>query len=117
MLNLREYRDHPESMADLLPYAALPFHQYPFVMAQKDGSLLALIRYHGPDLESTPTAMLVNYYASLGVMLKHLGDRWAIHLIADRFRTTDYPDVEWPRSCSLVRHGAQRSRPGLWAAV
>ncbi len=71
MLNLKEYRDRPKSLADLLPYAALPFDQYPFVMAQKDGSLLALIRYRGPDLESTTTAVLVNYYASMGTMLKY----------------------------------------------
>src|SRR5687768_17391426 len=96
MLNLKEYRDQPKSMADLLPYAALPFDRYPFVMAQKDGSVMALIRYRGPDLESTTTAVLVNYYASMGTMLKHLGDRWAVHLIADRFQTTDYPDADWP---------------------
>lgn len=96
MLNLKEYRDQPKSLADLLLYAAMPFDRYPFVMVQKDGSLLALIRYRGPDLESTTTTVLVNYYASMGTMLKHLGDRWAVHLIADRFYTTDYPDTEWP---------------------
>ncbi|UEM06762.1 conjugal transfer protein TrbE (plasmid) [Skermanella rosea] len=96
MLNLKEYREQPRSLADYLPYVALPFGQYPFVMAQKDGSLLALIRYRGPDLESTTTSVLVNYYAGLGTMLKHLGDRWAVHLIADRFYTSEYPDADWP---------------------
>ena len=102
MLNLKEYRDQPKSMSDLLPYAALPFDQYPFCMVQKDGSLLALIRYRGPDMESTTTAVLVNYYASIGIMLKHLGDRWAIHLVADRFLTTDYPEADWPCAAAAL---------------
>lgn len=96
MINLKEYRERPKSLADLLLYAALPFDRYPFVMVQKDGSLLSLIRYRGPDLESTTTEVLVNYYSSMGTMLKHLGDRWAVHLISDRYYTTDYPDTEWP---------------------
>jgi type IV secretory pathway VirB4 component len=102
MFKLKEFRDQPKSMADLLLYAALPFDQYRFVMMQKDGSLLALIRYRGPDLESTPTTALVNYYASMGDMLKHLGDRWAVHMIADRFETTDYPDTEWPCAAAYL---------------
>jgi type IV secretion system protein VirB4 len=96
MLNLKEFRDAPKSLADFLPYAAMPFDQYPFVMALKDGGLLAAIRYQGPDLESTSTQALVNYYSNLGTMLKHLGDGWAVHLIADRFYTTDYPEADWP---------------------
>src|SRR4051812_33983637 len=102
MLNLKEFREQPKSMADLLLYAALPFEQYPFVMVQKDASLLALIRYRGPDLESTTTTALVNYYSSMGIMLKHLGDRWAIHMIADRFLTTDYPNAEWPCAAAAL---------------
>jgi type IV secretion system protein VirB4 len=102
VLNLTEYRDQPKSIADLVPYAALPFDQYPFVMMQKDGSLLALIRYRGPDLESTTSTVLVNYYANMGVMLKHLGDRWAVHLIADRFLTTDYPHADWPCAAAAL---------------
>ena len=110
MLNLKEYRDRPKSLADLLPYAALPFEAYPFVMVQKDGSLLALIRYRGPDMESTTPSVLVNYYANMGTMLKHLGDRWAVHMIADRFLTTDYPNTDWPCAAAALFDMERRNR-------
>ena len=108
MLNLKEYREQPKSLADLLLYAALPFERYPFVMVQKDGSLLALIRYRGPDLESTTTTVLVNYYAAIGTMLKYLGDRWAVHMIADRFLTTEYPQAEWPCAAAALFDAERR---------
>lgn len=96
MFNLAEFRKRPESVSDYLPYAVMPFEQHPSVMLQKDGSFLRIIQYRGPDLESTTSAALVSYYAKMNDLFRRLGSGWAIHLIADRFATTDYPEADWP---------------------
>lgn len=50
MLDLREYKKIHDSLSDVLPWAALVA---PEVVLNKDGSFLAVIRYRGPDLDSS----------------------------------------------------------------
>ena len=47
MLDLREYRKHPDSFADFLPWAALVATG---VILNKDGSLQRSARFRGPDI-------------------------------------------------------------------
>src|SRR3546814_5078441 len=48
MLNLREYRNRADRLADHLPWAALVA---PGVVLNKDGSFQRTLRFRGPDLE------------------------------------------------------------------
>src|SRR3546814_14231993 len=56
MLNLREYRNTADRLADHLPWAALIA---PGVVLNKDGSFQRTLRFRGPDLESATEAELV----------------------------------------------------------
>ena len=55
MLNLAEYRDRADRLADHLPWAALVA---PGVVLNKDGSFQRTLRFRGPDLESATEAEL-----------------------------------------------------------
>ena len=56
MLNLAEYRKHPASLADFLPWAALVAEG---VVLNKDGSFQRTASFRGPDLDSATPAELV----------------------------------------------------------
>ena len=49
MLNLAEYSNKPQRLADFLPWAALVAKG---VILNKDGSFQRTARFRGPDLES-----------------------------------------------------------------
>jgi len=75
MLNLKEYRDVPDRLCDLLPWAALVA---PGVILNKDGALQTTLRYRGPDLDSATESELVSAAARLNNALKRLGSGWVI---------------------------------------
>lgn len=62
MLNLRQYRDNPDRLSDLLSWAGLVA---PGIVLNKDGSLQATIRFRGPDLESATEVELIATSARL----------------------------------------------------
>jgi type IV secretion system protein VirB4 len=88
MLNLAEYRQNTESLADHLPWAALVG---PGVVLNKDGSFQRTFRFRGPDLESATEAELVGACARLNNVLRRLGSGWALFFEAERIPALDYP--------------------------
>ena len=62
MFNLTEFRKKADRMTDLLPWAALV---HPGVMLNKDGSLMQVMQYRGPDIESSTPSQLVSATARL----------------------------------------------------
>jgi type IV secretion/conjugal transfer VirB4 family ATPase len=89
MLNLREYRDTADRLADHLPWAALVA---PGVVLNKDGGFQRTFRFRGPDLESATEAELVAVCARANNALKRLGSGWALFFDADRAPALGYPD-------------------------
>ncbi len=73
MLNLAEYRNKPQSLADFLPWAALVAEG---VVLNKDGSFQRTARFRGPDLDSATPAELVGTTARLNNALRRLGSGW-----------------------------------------
>ena len=73
MLNLAEYRNRADRLADLLPWAALIA---PGIVLNKDGSFQRSFRFRGPDLESATEAELVGLCARANNALKRLGSGW-----------------------------------------
>lgn len=88
MMNLREYRDRPESLADYLPWAGLVA---PGVVLNKDGSFQRTARFRGPDLDSSTEAELAGTAARLNNALKRLGSGWALFVEAGRKAISNYP--------------------------
>lgn len=87
-LMVREHRTRPLSLADLLPWAALV---HPRVCLQKDGSLVGLFRYHGPDLDSATAEELETGAERLNRALLGYGSGWVLHAAAVRRPVEEYP--------------------------
>src|ERR1700732_5119460 len=99
MLNLAEYRNKPQSLADFLPWAALVMKG---VILNKDGSLQRTARFRGPDLDSATPAELVAITSRLNNALRRLGSGWAIFIEAQRTPANHYPESNFPDPISRV---------------
>ncbi len=89
MLNLKEYRDKAQSLADLLNIAFLVDNWTTdagkmAVALQKDGSLLVGFRYDGPDLESLGTHDLESLSSLWNNGIARMGTDWGVHVTAIR---------------------------------
>jgi type IV secretory pathway VirB4 component len=74
MLDLREHKRVHDTLSDVLPWAALVA---PDVVLNKDGSFLSVIRYRGPDLDSSTENERVVKAAHINNILRRLGSGWA----------------------------------------
>lgn len=99
MLNLREYRQRADRLADHVPWAALVA---PGVILNKDGSFLRVARFRGPDLESATEGELVSACARANNVLKRFGTGWALHIEAERREAPGYPKGEFPDAVSWL---------------
>ena len=110
MLNLREYRNRTDRLADHLPWEALVA---PGVVLNKEGSFQRTLRFRGPDLESATDAELVAACARANNVLKRFGSGWALHVEAEQREALDYPDSSFPDAASWLveeeRRGAFES--------
>lgn len=89
MINLREYRERPNALADHLPWAALVA---PGVVLNKDGSFQRTMRFRGPDLDSSSPQELIATCACVNNALRRFGSGWALHFEATR-RKADKPET------------------------
>ena len=99
MLNLREYRQKADRLADHLPWAALVA---PGVLLNKDGSFQRTLRFRGPDLESATEAELIAACARANNVLKRFGSGWALHFEAERREALGYPESSFPDAASWL---------------
>src|SRR3979490_3151416 len=79
--SLREHRNEPRGLADLLNWAFLVDDG---VVLQKDGSLLAGWRYHGPDLAAATPEELDALSRHVNDALLPFTDDWMFHVDAIR---------------------------------
>ena len=106
MLNLAEYRNGADRLADLLPWAALIA---PGIVLNKDGSFQRSFRFRGPDLESATEAELVGLCARANNALKRLGSGWALFFEAERLEAQDYPRSNFPDAASWLVNEERRA--------
>ncbi|MFT4255161.1 MAG: conjugal transfer protein TrbE [Caulobacter sp.] len=99
MLNLRQYRDTADRLADHLPWAALVA---PGVVLNKDGGFQRTFRFRGPDLESATEIELVAVCARANNALRRLGTGWALFFDAERAPALGYPDSAFPDPASWL---------------
>jgi len=106
MLNLAEYRERADRLADHLPWAALVA---PGVVLNKDGSFQRTLRFRGPDLESATEAELIAVAARVNNMLKRFGSGWALFFEAERAEALGYPDSGFPDAASWLVDAERRA--------
>lgn len=99
MLNLAEYRNKPDCLADYLPWAALVA---PGVVLNKDGSFQRTIAYRGPDLESATEAELVAVSARINNVLRRFGSGWSLFFEATRVPSQPYHESAFPDPASWL---------------
>jgi type IV secretion system protein VirB4 len=99
MLNIGEYRNRSDRLADHLPWAALVA---PGVILNKDGSFQRTFRFRGPDLESATEAELVAVAARVNNLLRRFGSGWALFFEAERFEASGYPESRFPDAASWL---------------
>ena len=107
MLNLGEYRNKPQGLADFLPWAALVGEG---VVLNKDGSFQRTARFRGPDLDSATPAELVATTGRLNNALRRLGSGWAIFVEAQRRPAGAYPTSAFPDPISDLVDFERRSQ-------
>src|SRR5215831_5992981 len=107
MINLAEYRNKPQSLADFLPWAALVADG---VVLNKDGSFQRTARFRGPDLDSATPAELVGTTARLNNALRRLGSGWAIFIEASRHAAQNYPTSQFPDPVSRLVDAERRAQ-------
>jgi type IV secretion system protein VirB4 len=95
MLNLREYRNSADRLADHLPWGLLVA---PGVILNKDGSFQQSFGFRGPDLESASSSELVSICARANNVLRRFGSGWALFFEAERrealgYSVSAFPDV------------------------
>ena len=99
MLNLKEFQNNPDRVSYLLPWVALVA---PSVILNKDGSLMTVFRYRGPDLDSATESELISVSARLNNVLRRLSGGWAIYVEATRRESQNYPLCTWPDSITRL---------------
>ena len=99
MLNLAEYRQRSDRLADYLPWAALVA---PGVVLNKDGSFQRSFAFRGPDLDSATQAELVSVAARMNNVLRRFGSGWALFFEAERSAAAGYPPSSFPDAASWL---------------
>ena len=107
MFDLREYQQPKRMLADHLPWFALIA---PTIVLNKDGSYSTVVRYRGPDTDSTTPEALVALRQQFNNVLRRLGDRWCVHAEARRLPTDAYPGgaFDRPAAALIDRERARR---------
>lgn len=106
MYSIKEYRQNPDRISDLLPWAALVA---PGVILNKDGSFQKTIAFRGPDLDSATETELVVIAARMNNVFKRLGSGWAIFSEASRHISSNYPSTSFPDPVSYLIDEERRS--------
>ena len=96
---LREYHPRALALASLLPWDVLVT---PSVIQCKDNSLLATLRFRGPDLQSSLASSLVTQAAKLNNLFKRFRGGWALWSEARRREVREYPESAWPDPLSAA---------------
>ena len=99
MLNLREYKNNPDRLSDVLPWGALILNN---VILDKDGSFLSVLKFRGPDLDSSTEEELLVKSTHINNVLKRLGTGWVLFSEAKRSVVNIYPESYFPNPIAAL---------------
>jgi type IV secretion system protein TrbE len=103
---LREHRQEPAGLADLLGWGFLVADG---VVLQKDGSLLAGFEYAGPDVTAATPAELNALSRHVNDALVPFADDWMLHVDAIRRRAAPYAASVFPDPVTQLIDEERRS--------
>jgi type IV secretion system protein TrbE len=104
--NLREHRNEPRGLADLLNWA---FMVDDGVILQKDGSLLGGWKYRGPDVGAATPHELNALSRHLNDALLGFGDDWMFHADAIRRPAVSYAASVFPDGTTQIIDDERRA--------
>lgn len=99
MQYLKEFRNNPDRLSDLLEWACMVG---PGIILNKDGSFQKTFRFRGPDLASAIESELVITSAQINNVMKRLSGGWCIYAEAQRIRSQAYPESSFPDPVTLM---------------
>jgi type IV secretion system protein TrbE len=108
ILDLREYRTEPKRYGSLLNWDALD-DEHPWLLYQRDNSLLATMALQGPDLESAEDQSLVTQAMQLNSIFRRFGSGWCLMSEARHVDVCDYPQAQWPDKVSAAVDAERRA--------
>src|SRR5438034_7978159 len=106
LAHMREHRVAPAGLADLVNWAFLVDDG---VVLQKDGSLLAGWRYHGPDLAAATPEELDGLSRHVNDALLPFTDAWMFHVDAIRRPAVAYTPSRFPDPIAQVIDDERRA--------
>jgi len=101
ILDLREYKTEPKRFGSLLNWDALD-DQIPWLLYQRDNSLLATMEVSGPDHDSAEDHALVTQATQLNQIFRRFGSGWCLMSEDRHVAVTDYPKASWPERVSAA---------------
>lgn len=99
MQYLQEFKRVPDSLTDLLPWAALVSTG---VILNKDGSFQKTIRFRGPDLDSATPEELQVSSVHVNNVLRRFGSGWSLLFEANRHNADHYPQSTWDNPLAYI---------------
>jgi type IV secretory pathway VirB4 component len=99
VFDLREYRTEPKRYGSLLNWDALD-DELPWLLHQRDRSLLATMQLSGPDLESAEDHALVSQATQLNHIMRRFGSGWCLMSEDRQLEIRHYPKATWPDKVS-----------------
>ena len=106
LAELREHRTASRGLADLLNWG---FMVDDGVILQKDGSLLAGWRYHGPDLGAATPSEMNALSRHINDALLPFGDDWMFHVDAIRRPAVAYAASQFPDAITQIIDDERRA--------
>ncbi len=106
MFHLAEYRQRGAYLPDYLPWAALIASG---IVLNKDGSLLRIAKFRGPDLDSSVPAELAAISQRLSNTFRRLGEGWTIFVEAQRMAARSYPNSAFQDAASALVDSERRA--------
>src|SRR5262245_12700437 len=101
ILDLREYKREPQRFGSLLNWDALD-DTIPWLLYQRDDSLLATMQIVGPDLESAEDHTLVTQAGQLNQIFRRFGSGWCVMSEARQVEVCEYPKAPQPDPVSAA---------------
>lgn len=111
-MQLRELRQEDPRLGHLTWWDTLAT---PGIMQLRNGALMAVLRFAGPDLHSAQDSALIAQAGRLNALLRRLDGGWGLTTEARRHEVQDYPASAWPDPVSAAVEARRRqilTRPG-----
>ena len=109
---LREHQKEPDRLAHLLYWQELIEDGHEDVVYQNDSSLLSVLRYRGPDMESADAQELMALRARLHAVCLTLGAGWTAHDEAHKHPAAAYPASVWSHPLAALIDEERRAQVG-----